>query len=64
MKLTQKEINNLIVMIQHSRIDMSYGEGGTFNYTDKNGTSDYDEKEAKRVEQAMITIKRLILTSK
>jgi len=58
MKLSKKKIDDLLNMIDHSRRDISYGEGGTFG-----DGNDYDKKAIKSVERAIETIKKIILTN-
>ena len=62
MKLSQKRIDDLLTLIEHSRRDIRYGEGGSYNM-DAGGTeSAFDEKSAKKSERAIEFIQDLILT--
>ncbi len=54
--------DDLLVMIQHTRGDMSFREGGTFNAG--KDFEDFDEKDAKKVLRAIEFIKKLIIESK
>lgn len=56
MKLTTRQIDDLLTLIEHTRTDLSYGEGGSFNYGEG-----FDEKDAKKAERAIAIIKQLII---
>lgn len=58
MKLTNRQINDLLNMVDHTRRDISYGEGGTFG----DGES-CDKKTLKSVERAIKVINLIILTN-
>lgn len=60
--LTKKDIKNLEVLIKHTKADISYGEGGSFNCEGKNGEYPFDEKEAKKAKDAINIINFIIKT--
>lgn len=57
MKFTQKQVNDLLNLIDHARTDISYDEGGTY------GTAEdtLDKKAIASSERAIEFIKTLIL---
>jgi hypothetical protein len=61
MKISKRTIDDLLIMTSHSRQDISYGDGGTFNQFIKNGKEDFDPVDARRVLRAIEFIKKLIL---
>ena len=61
MKLSKRTIDDLLTMIQHSRADISFREGGSFNKEDKNCDWPFDPIDAKKVERAIEWIKKLII---
>ena len=64
MKLTKRDVDDLITMILHIRKDISYGNGGTFitGETDKDGDWELDEKDLEKVLRAIGLIKTIIIT--
>lgn len=59
MKLSQKQVNEILTLIGHVRNDISFGAGGTFVDWEKD---DYpDLKEIKKVENAINTLKVLCI---
>ena len=54
--LNKTEVNNLLMMIDHSRRDMSYSAGGSFGDGDN-----FNAKEIRQVENAIETLKQIIV---
>jgi len=59
MKLTRQQARDLLTMIEHSRRDISFREGGSF--VDLNNEEEVDHVAVKSVERAIDVIKQLIL---
>jgi hypothetical protein len=59
MKLSKRTTDDLLTLIEHTRADISFDGGGTFNLGDDDNT--HDAKSAKKAERAIDFIKRLIL---
>lgn len=60
MKLTQRQVNDLLTLIEHARTDIAYKEGGT--YVDLDDDDKADEKAIRASERAIEFIKKLIVT--
>lgn len=62
MKLSQRQIDDLLVLISHARIDMNYGSDGSYNIPSNKGNGDYkfDEKDAKKTLRAIDYVKKFI----
>ncbi len=58
MKLTKKEKKAIECLAMHSRIDLSYEGGGTFNKGDDNNS--FDEKDAEKVRTALAIIRLMV----
>lgn len=56
LNLTKKEKKNLLELIEHAERDISYGDGGTYG----SGNEDFDEKAAKRVQDAIGVIRFIL----
>ena len=61
MKLSKRAITDLLNLVDHSRMDISYGEGGT--YYNKEKTDEIDYKGIKSSERAIEIIKTIILNN-
>ncbi len=63
MKLSQRQINDLLNLIDHSRRDISYGQGGSFGgYEEEDKKAEKEsEKEIKSAERAIELIKTIIM---
>ena len=59
MKLSKRTIDDLLTMIRHTRIDISYDGGGSYNKGDSNHS--HDPKDARKSERAIEFIKKLII---
>lgn len=57
MKLSAKNTNDLLNLIDHTRLDISYGVGGSYG----DGDDYLDSKGIKSSERAIILIKKIIL---
>jgi hypothetical protein len=60
MKMPQRIVDDLLTLIRHTRTDIGFNGGGTYNLGDNDNT--HDKKEAKKAERAIEFIKKLILT--
>ncbi len=60
---TQREINDLLVLIHHARRDIAYGGDGSY-VKDAGGENAPDKKEAKKAERAIEALKRVMLVSR
>lgn len=58
-KLSKRQVDDLLTMIEHTRRDLKYGEGGTFN----DGKENIDSKDVRKVERAIDWIKVFILSN-
>lgn len=58
MKLSPRQIDDLLTLVEHTRTDLSYYEGGS--YTEDSGET-FNKKDAKKSERAIELIKKIIL---
>jgi hypothetical protein len=61
MKISERTIDDLLTLIEHSHRDMSYGGGGS--YTSEN-CEDYNKKDGKKALRAIEFIKKIIKEDK
>lgn len=57
MKISNTTVNDLLTLIDHTRRDIQYGEGGTYN----EGEDEIDTKAIKQAERAIDFIKQIII---
>lgn len=65
MRLTKKDVDCLLTLVEHTRQDLSYGWGGTYgdgSSDDSGKNSGIDKKEVTKALRGIDVIKRLILT--
>lgn len=60
LKLSDAERRALETVIRHTRADISYGEGGSFNKEGKDGQFPFDQQEAKRAERGLDIIEFIL----
>jgi hypothetical protein len=56
-KLSKRDIEDLLTMIRHTRADISYNEGGSYNDMEDN----VDDKDVAASKRAIEIIKKIIL---
>ncbi len=56
MKLTKRDIEDLVVLVNHAQQDVRYGSEGNYVYR----LNKFDEKEAKRVKRAIELIDKMV----
>lgn len=61
MKINKSTKNALLTLIEHSCVDLSFGEEGTHVYVDESGERAFDKKSAKQTKQAIEFIKQLVI---
>ena len=59
MKISNRTVDDLLTLIEHTRIDISFDGGGSYNLGDSDNT--HDVKSAKKAERAIEFIKIIIL---
>lgn len=57
--LGKRERESLQVLINHTKINLSWGDGGSFN-CEKNGEFVYDKKEGEKAEQGIELLKFIL----
>jgi len=61
MRLTIKEKEDLMVLVEHTHRDIGYGDGGTYNKRAKGGDEFvFDVKEAERAKRAIQVLLKLL----
>ncbi len=58
--LSKTEREALAIIAHHTKVDISYGEGGSFNKEDKNGGYPFDAKDAKKAERGIELIRFIL----
>ena len=62
MKLNKKNIEDLLILIQHTQKDVSFDSGGSYGYDDgKSPEYVFDVKEAESAVRAIKIIEKLVL---
>ncbi len=64
MKLSKKQIDDLLTLVDHTRKDIGYGWGGTYGGYDESdkGAERESEKNIRKSERAIELIKQIIIT--
>ena len=61
MKISNRTVDDLLTMVQHSRIDISYDAGGSFLDVKVKTDNKLDTKDVRKVERAIKFIEKIIL---
>lgn len=61
--ITKAEARGIQSVIQHTRVNISWGEGGSFNKESKDGDFPFDPQEAKRAERGLEVLEFVLQTA-
>ncbi len=65
MKISDKTVDDLQTLIHHARVDIDFGEGGSYNRDPGSGVDwPFDKIDAKKSQRAMEFIRKLIESRK